>query len=189
LRSADFNHDGQPDVVTTNLDGNDVTILLGDGKGGFHEATGSPFAAGAAPWAVAIDDLNNDGNLDLAIIPYDRDISPKQVGVTVLLGDGKGGFSTLKGSPFPLAGCRGPDRIATGDFDGDKHRDIVVSCAQSNNLVLFMGAKGGTFQSSTISLKDIGWSGIAVGDLNSDGKDDIVVSNNASGTVTVLLSK
>ncbi len=189
LRSADFNHDGKPDVVTTNLDGNNVSILLGDGKGGFHQAQGSPFPAGAAPWAVAIDDLNNDGNLDLAILPYDRDIAPGLVGVTVLLGDGKGGFSTLQGSPFLLPGCRGPDRIATGDFHGDNHRNIVVSCAQSNSLVLFMRAKDGTFHSSTIALKDIGWSGLAVSDLNSDGKDDIVVSNNSSGTVTALLSR
>lgn len=188
---TDVNHkDGKPDVVTTNLDGNNVTILLNDGRGGFKEAPGSPFAAGVFPWAVAIDDLNKDGNLDLAVLPYDRDITdPKQIGATVLLGNGKGGFAMMRGSPFSLAGCRGPDRIAAADLDGDGHRDIVVSCAQSNNLVLFLGSENGSFQSSTWPLKDIGWSGLAVGDLNGDGKDDIVVSNNASGTITVLLSK
>jgi hypothetical protein len=190
LRSADFNKDGKPDVVTTNLDGNNVTILLGDGRGGFQEAPSSPSAAGVAPWAVAIDDLNKDGNPDLAILPYDRDVTdPKQIGVTVLLGNGKGGFATVRGSPFSLAGCRGPDRVATGDLNGDGHRDLVVSCAQSNNLVFFLGTKDGNFPSSTWALKDIGWSGLAVGDLNGDGKDDVVVANNASGTVTVLLSK
>jgi hypothetical protein len=190
LRSADFNRDGKPDVVTTNLDGSSVTILLGDGSGGFQEAVGSPFAAGAAPWAVAIDDINQDGNLDLVTIPYAPDVkNSKQIGVTVLLGDGKGGFAPSRGSPLPLEGCRGIDRVATGDINGDGYRDIVVTCAQSNNLVLFLGSKDGGFQISSREVKDLGWSGIALADLNRNGKDDIIVANSGAGTITILLSK
>jgi VCBS repeat protein len=190
LRVADFNKDGIPDVVTTDLDQNAVTILLGDGHGGFREASGSPFAAGIGPWAVAIDDINNDGNLDLAVIPYAPEVKdPKQLGMTVLLGDGKGGFKTMRGSPFSLAGCGGPDRIAVGDLNGGGLRDVVVSCAQSNSLVFYMGMRDGGFQISSRQLKDIGWSGLAVGDLNGDGKDDVVVSNNGSGTITILWGK
>jgi hypothetical protein len=189
LRSADFNKDGIPDVVTTDMDINAVSILLGDGKGGLHDAPGSPFPAGAVPWAVAIDDMNKDGNLDLVILPYDRDVpDPQQLGVTVLLGDGKGAFTKMRGSPFSLAGCRGPDRVATGDLNGDGFRDIVVSCAQNDKLMLYMGAKDGMFQVSTRDVPT-GWSGLAVADLNGDGKDDIVVSNNKSGTITIFLSK
>ncbi len=186
LRSADFNKDGKPDVVTTDMDINAVSILLGDGKGGLHDAPGSPFPAGAVPWAVAIDDINKDGNLDLVILPYDRDVpDPKQIGVTVLLGDGKGAFTTMRGSPFSLAGCRGPNGVATGDLNGDGFRDIVVSCAQNNKLMLYLGSKDGTFHVSTRDV-ETGWSGLAVADLNGDGKDDIVVSNNESGTITIF---
>ena len=197
LRSADFNRDGRPDVVTTDLDINAVTILLGDGRGGFREASGSPFPAGVFPWGVAIDDMNHDGNLDLIVIPYDRDITdPKQLGVTVLLGNGKGRFTTMRGSPFSLAGCRGPDRVATGDLNGNAFRDIVVSCAQNNKLMLYMGSKDGPFQIFTQNVQT-GWSGLAIADLNGDGKDDIVVSNTvqenepqpASGTITIFFSK
>src|SRR5208282_3593640 len=189
LRSADFNKDGKPDVVTTDMDINAVSILLGDGKGGFHDAPGSPFPAGVVPWAVAIDDMNKDGNLDLVVIPYDRDVTdPKQLGVTVLLGDGKGAFTKMPGSPLPLAGCRGPNHVVTGDLSGDGFRDIVVSCAQNNRLMLFMSSKDGTFQVSTRDVQT-GWSGLAIADLNGDGKDDIVVSNNESGTITILFGK
>jgi hypothetical protein len=190
LRSADFNKDGKPDIVTTNLDGNSVTILLGDGKGGFHQPPGSPFATGPAPWAVAIDDIDKDGNLDLVTIPYAPEVKdPKQIGVSILLGNGKGGFAPMRGSPLPLEGCRGPDRVATGDLNGDGFRDIVVSCAESNSLVLFLGSRNGTFQASSREVKNLGWSGLAVADLNGDRKDDIVVANKTAAKITILFSK
>ena len=197
LRSADFNKDGKPDVVTTDLDQNAVSILLGDGKGGLHDAPGSPFPAGKAPWAVAIDDMNHDGNLDLVIVPYAPDVAdPKDVGVTVLLGDGKGAFRTMPGSPFSLAGCEGPDRVATGDINGDGLRDIVVTCGQNNKLILYLGSRGVGFTVSTQSVPT-GWAGIAIADLEGRGKDDIVVSNglldeqprSTPGTITILSRK
>ena len=197
LRSADFNKDGRPDVVTTDLDINAVSILLDDGKGELHDAPGSPFPAGVFPWAVAVDDIDKDGALDLVVLPYDRDITdPKQLGLTVLVGNGKGGFTKMRGSPFSLAGCRGPERVATGDLSGDGLRDIVVSCAQNNKLMIYHPATEGAFQVSTREVQT-GWSGLALADLNGDGKDDIVVSNgssdeeqgNRSGTITIFFSK
>jgi hypothetical protein len=197
LRSADFNEDGKPDVVTTDLDQNAVTILLGDGRGGLQDAPGSPFLAGGAPWAVAIDDMNRDGKLDLIIIPYAPDVpDPKDVGVTVLLGDGNGGFKKMPGSPFSLAGCEGPDRVATGDINGDGLRDIVVTCGQNDRLMLYLGSRDGGF---TISAQNVqtGWAGAAVADLTGRGKDDIVVSNglldyqpkSTPGTITIFSTK
>jgi hypothetical protein len=197
LRSADFNKDGKPDVVTTDLDQNAVSILLGDGKGGLRDAFGSPFPAGRAPWAVAIDDMNRDGNLDLVIVPYAPDVpDPIDVGVTVLLGDGKGGFRKMPGSPFSLAGCEGPDRVATGDINGDGLRDIVVTCAQNNRLMLYLGSRNACFAVSSQSLQT-GWAGVAIADLEGRGKDDIVVSNglrdgqpkSTNGTITILSSQ
>ena len=93
--------------MTTNLDDGTVTILLGDGKGGFRNAPGSPFPAGAKPWQVAIDDVDGDGKADLLVIPYERDIAdPSQNALTILRGDGIGGFK-------PMAGSRCRSRDAT----------------------------------------------------------------------------
>jgi len=188
LRSADFNKDGFPDVVTTNLDDGTVTILLGDGKGGFHESQGSPFQAGAKPWEVAIDDVNKDGNVDLAIIPYERDVTDaRQVTITVLLGNGKGGFTPMQPQPLSLEGCHGPDSIATGDINGDGYRDIVVACAESKNMALFLGHAGNQF---TRFIKPFagGWGSIAVADLNGDGKEDLITTNNNDGNITIYFS-
>lgn len=186
VRSADFNKDGHPDIVSNGEKSNGVSLMLGDGHGGFRKAPGSPFAAGADPWAFTIDDVNRDGNPDVLVIPYHRDLSDlKQLGVTVLLGDGKGGFSIMRGSPLSLAGCDGPDRIAAGDLTGDGRRDIVVSCALNNKVFLFLAAKDGSFATSSHSVPT-GWGGLAVGRLDAGGRDAIVVSNHDSATVTVL---
>jgi hypothetical protein len=197
LRSADLNGDGKPDVVTTDMDSNAVTVLLGDGHGGLREAAGSPFAAGVAPWSVAIDDLNRDGRLDLAVIPYDHDVTDAaQLGVTVLFGDGRGGFTKMRGPPLSLAGCRGPDRVATGDVNGDGLPDIVVSCAQNARLMLYLGSRSGAFRTATLEVKT-GWSGLAVADLLGDGHNEIIVSNgavdddpkNQPGTITIFFGR
>jgi hypothetical protein len=188
LRSGDVNGDGRPDIVTTNLDDNTVTILLGDGNGGFRQAPGSPIRAGAAPWAVAVGDLRGDGHVDLVVVPYDRDLrDPKMVQVTVLAGDGAGGFSPMAGGPLALDGCRGPNGVAIGDVDGDGRRDIVVACAVSATLVTFRAREGGGYQRSIVSIgASQTWGGVAVADLDGDGKDDIVVSNSREGVIRVL---
>ncbi len=184
LRSADFNHDGHADIVTTNLDDGTVSILLGDGKGGFTEAHGSPFAAGAKPWQVFVDDVNHDGNADLVIIPYQRDIgSASENGLTVLLGNGRGSFSPMSGSPLPLGECRGPDGVTAGDL-GHSEIVIAVACAESKELMLFMPDTQGRFKSFPIPAKG-GWGGIAIAKLTNDGRSEIITADNDDGTITI----
>jgi hypothetical protein len=189
VRAADFNHDGHLDIVTTSQRGNSVGLLLGDGKGGFRRAPGSPFLAAAESWSFAVDDVNRDGNPDVIVTPYERDLAdPKQLGVTVLLGDGKGGFSTMRGSPFSLAGCDGPARVATGDVNGDGVTDLVVTCAQNDRVMFFLGEQGGAYRTFSRGVPT-GWSGLAIADLHGDGRSEILVSNYARGTITILTGK
>lgn len=122
---ADVNHDGKPDIIAANPSSGTVTVLLGDGKGHFHPAAGSPFPAGHLPSDIGIGDFSGDGNLDLVLpnhqTPY----------VTLLLGDGKGGFHPMPGSPFALPGCTSPRRVAIGDVTGDGIQDFVITCMNS----------------------------------------------------------
>jgi hypothetical protein len=188
LRSADFNRDGFPDIVTTDLDDGTVTVLLGDGKGGFRKAAGSPFPAGAKPWQVAIDDVNGDGKPDLLIIPYERDIpDASQNAVTVLLGDGKGAFQPMPGSPLALRECHGPNSLTAGDLRGDGRRDIVVACAESKNLAIFERDGDGRFTSSRQPVKG-GWGTVTLAHLSNSHRSELITANNDDGTITILFA-
>ena len=88
---ADVNHDRNPDILVANAgsesdDSGSITVLLGDGHGGFHPAVNSPFPAGHLPNDIAMTDMNNDGNLDIVVANHQ---SPY---LLVFLGDGRGGF-------------------------------------------------------------------------------------------------
>jgi hypothetical protein len=188
LRSADVNHDGKPDLVTTNLESNNSTVLLGQGDGTFKEAPGSPFPCGDAPFAVAIGDINGDGNPDLAITdaPTITSESKGHDGLFILLGDGNGHFTPLQGSPFATG--KSPSRIAIGDLNGDGINDIAVTNYNERTLTIFLMSKTGVAATMTIQAGNHP-DGICIRDLNKDGKNDIAVTNQADGTLMILLNK
>jgi hypothetical protein len=187
-RVADLNKDGNTDIITTNLDGNNSTILLGDGKGNFKEVEGSPFACGDSPFGVAVGDVNHDGNPDLAIInsPSITSSNTGRDGLTILLGDGTGKFKTMRGSPFSTG--KAPSRVAVGDLNGDGFGDVVVTNYQGDNISVFiMGNTGviSTYNITTGKYPD----GVAIADLDGDGKNDIAVTNSGEYTMDIIFSK
>jgi hypothetical protein len=187
-RVADVNGDRKADIITTNTEGNNVTVLLSDGKGGFKQPAGSPFPCGDAPFNLAVGDVNEDGKVDLAIVdsPSSMAEGRGQDGLTVLLGNGNGGFTMLAGSPFATG--RIPNRVAIGDVNGDGVADIAVSSPDGNNITLFLMSSKGVASGSTIAIGGKP-KGLAIRDLNGDGKADMVITNNSDNTVTVILSK
>jgi hypothetical protein len=185
LRSADFNRDGIPDVVTTNLDDGTVTVLLGDGKSGLQPSPGSPFLAGAKPWAVFIADANGDGIPDIITIPYQRDLtSESQNAVTVLLGNGKGAFREMPGSPLPLEACRGPNSVTAEDLTGNGSLAIVVSCAESHNLAVFQQKSNGHFVLTSIPSRG-GWGSVTMARLTADRRADLITANDEASSITI----
>ncbi|GHO48554.1 FG-GAP repeat domain-containing protein [Ktedonospora formicarum] len=192
---GDFNNDGKLDIVTANYGGNTVTILLNNGDGTFTAAPGSPPGVGQGPYALAVGDFNNDGNLDIVTANYDDNT------VTVLLGNGDGTFAAAPGSP-PSVGTN-PTSVAVGDFNNDGNLDIVTvnygdySNGADGTITVLLGNGDGTFTAapgSPISFNFAGlpW-GIGVGDFNNDGNLDIVTTIPAStiygnqGVAVVLL--
>jgi FG-GAP-like repeat len=188
LRVADVNKDGKPDIVTTNLEGNNATVLLGQGNGKFREAGNSPFPAGDAPFGVAIGDVNGDNNLDLVIVnaPTITAESKGKDGLTILLGNGSGGYLPLKGSPFETG--KSPSRVAINDMNGDGINDIVVTNYNDKSISIFYMNKEGVAGSHIIKVGNHP-DGVDIHDMNLDGKKDIVVSNYDDNTVMILFNK
>lgn len=140
--TADFNSDGKPDLAVLNAVSRNISVLLGNGFGGFTPAPGAPWPAGRNAGSLEAADLNGDGAADLAIGNSDTS------GVTVLLGNGAGGF-TAPGGAFPTGG--GADSVVAADFNGDGRADLVASDIASGIYVL-LGAVSptGTLLSTTV---------------------------------------
>ncbi len=180
----DVNLDGKPDIAAANFNSNNVTVLLGDGAGGFAPAPGSPFAVGTQPFSIAVGDVNLDGKPDLATANINSN------DVTVLLGNGAGGFAAAPGSPFAVG--PGPYSIAVRDVNLDGRPDLATANTNSNNVTVLLGNGAGGFAAAPGSPFAVGGTfpeAIAVADFNLDGKLDLVTTNAGSANVTVLLNR
>ena len=125
-------------------------------------------------------DVNGDGRPDV--------VAASDCAVSVFLGQGSGGFSPL--APLPVGtqpcGNRRPS-IAMGDVNDDSHPDIVLTRSDNANVWVFTGAGDGTFAapSTYATATGMGALDVAVGDLNNDGRDDVVVVETTGGLFTV----
>jgi hypothetical protein len=182
---GDLNGDGKPDLAVTNSEASGggphtVSVLLGNGDGTF--GVYSDFDTGSAPVFVAIGDLNGDGRLDLVVA------NEKSSTLSVLLGNGDGTF----GAKNDYATAGGPTCVAIGDLNGDGRSDLAVASYTSgpvtvSSVSVLLGNGDGTFGArNDYSTGDFPVS-VAIGDLNADGKPDLVVANNGPATVSVLL--
>lgn len=176
---ADFNGDGKQDMAVLNGDTNVVTIFLGNGDGTFSVAPSSPATGSNASQLVA-GDFNGDGIADLAVTNGSTNT------VNILLGNGDGTFRAVANS---TALGNWPRFIACADVNGDEKADLVATDTYDDTVWVLLGNGDGTFAASGSLHIGIHNSPVAIGDLNGDGKPDIVTgaSGGATGTDLVVV--
>lgn len=127
------------------------------------------FDAGSEPREIVVDDFNNDMKPDMIV---GNGNSPF---VTISLGNGDGTFvSSTYASTYPGSSHR-PDRIASGDFNGDGKKDFVANWLTSSHLAIALGNGDGTFTAGVNLTASDNPYRVTTGDLNEDGLTDIVV--------------
>jgi hypothetical protein len=185
---GDVNNDGWLDIVATATAtgpsrreqlplSRALTLLLSDAKGG-RTPRQLPLRTGE-PWFAAIADLNGDSRSDIVATHHD------QSALTVMIGDGRGGFTEANGSPFDFG--VNLFHLITADVDRDGRMDVVATSGDSIRVLLGDG-RGAFKTAASIAVGPGAWR-IAAADLNADGAVDVVTSNSEGNNLSVLLGK
>jgi hypothetical protein len=181
---ADVNHDGKLDAVieTGVFTGPDlVQVLLGNGDGTLQSPV-VVYTLPNYPQALAVADLNSDGNPD--VLALTSNANDSALAVSVLLGKGDGTFqagvqySTVQGNTSSLV---------TGDYNQDGNTDVAL--AAGGSFVIFFGTGGGVLGAPVTipSATGVGVS-IAAADLTGSGRQDLIgIGGNNQGKSAVVV--
>ena len=175
---GDVNGDGRADVVVgvDDVTNDRIGVLL-------QNATGTLDAVVAYPTPnanqVKIGDFNGDGRMDVASLSW----GSNGTGLDVFLQNETGTLAP----PVTYAVTHGGyDELDAGDVNGDGRTDIVVMSGQLWALpdmsVLLQSSDGtlGAPTSYSLSANNVNPAGVAIGDTNGDGRDDVVLSYGGS---------
>ncbi len=188
IATADFNGDGNLDLLVVSTASSDdwsYSVLLGNGDGSFQSPIFYPQSVLVSPaiFSIAVADFNNDKKLDVAITSGNNSLA-------LLLGNGDGTFA----APSYIYDA-GAFTLLVADFNGDGKLDIAAGVITSTTVqtAMLFGNGDGTFQPAVLPTNLDGFSAQFTGDVNNDGKSDLVSNNwvalgNGDGTFTVLPS-
>ncbi len=180
--TGDVNGDGLLDAVTANSGGTSLSVLLGDGKGGF---TVSSTVVAGNPSAVALRDFNGDGKLDIAAITTSGSYGNRTATLSLLVGNGQGAFTPSADISLGEANGFGGSDLTVTDFNGDGRLDIAAVAGGTITVLLADPVQ----KFIPVFQTEQSTSSITSGDFNGDGRIDLATTsfNNTNTTATVFL--
>ena len=186
--ATDLNGDGVVDLVVageiTEGDAFGIGVSFGNGDGTFQPAV--PYYAGTLAGnagGLVMGDFNGDGIPDAVITGLVLPSGP--IGIWLFPGEGGGVFGAPISIPYNGA-VAGSYEIAAADFNGHGNLDLVITTGTGFSILL--GNGNGTFQPPE-HFNGPSLTKLAVGDLNMDGRPDVVlVAQYSPGVVYLYLN-
>ena len=184
LALADVNSDKQPDIVVVNEMSSTVSVLLHSPTISLFSRATTYSSGGVAPRGVAVGDVNSDGLPDIVLTT----IGSNKIGILLnsLVAPGK----FLPAVSFSSGSIR-PEGIVLKDIDGDTYLDILVINQRSNSVGVLLNSPkklGNFLAGSSYTSRGTTPRGINVSDLNGDGRPDVALTNESTGSVAILLN-
>lgn len=173
---GDFNRDGKPDFVTSELGSPHVASYLGRGDGTFRAPSIAkpPFDS----YDLETADVDNDGSLDL----IGADGGP----IWTMLGKGNGTFG---GQIFRFSQVLTGLELTVADFNNDGDLDVAAVDASGGHVGVGLGTGDGRFaDGEQISLGSVQALWIAAGTVTHDGNVDLTAGLDNDSTVSALLT-
>lgn len=130
IASADFDHNGLPDLVVTSLYSDSVRLLLQKMPGNFHPL--DPMKVGFAPVGLAIQDFNSDKDWDLGVVNRDSN------SLSLFVGNGKGEFTSA--GHFGVGAT--PAAVIVADFDQDQFPDFATAGTNVDGVSVLLSGGG-----------------------------------------------
>ncbi len=177
ISSADLNGDGKADIVVTNQGSATISVFKNTSTSGILSFDPKvDFETGPDPFSLFTGDFDGDGMLDLAITNFN---SGNTSTVSILRNTSSGGLISFAPKEDFSTG-NGTIGVSIDDFDGDGKPDLLVGSGNSGMISIFKNTSASAGSISFASRMDIMTithsDHVSIGDLDGDGKPDIVFS-------------